>query len=143
MKKFKFLIIAIFIIAIVFVYHNVLASTATWHGTVGGVSITAEKDVWLTQDIWYTELYSMAAQWINIIGYTYWTIGEYCPSSMTWASWEQFSGDYDTYDSYYYSSASMYIEGCPGQSQFKSLGNHDFAYGSEHKYSYVSTYEVR
>jgi hypothetical protein len=127
----------------VFMYKNALASTSRWTGTVGGVSVTAEKDVWLEQYLWDTELYSMAGQWINIIGYTYWTIGEYCPSTHTWASWYQYPGDYRTYSSYYYSSASIYYAGCSGQSQYKSLGNHDFANGSEHKYPYVSTYELR
>jgi hypothetical protein len=143
MKKRNYLVIAILTIVIFLFYQYAFASSSVWYGTVGGVNVRAEKWVRLQPYLWDTQLYSLAAQWINIIGYTYWTVGEYCPNTGTWASWHQYPGDYRTYDDYYYSSATLGYAGCSGISQYKSLGNHDFAYGTEHKYPYVSTYERR
>jgi hypothetical protein len=117
------------------------ASPGTWSGTVGGVTVHAYKYVYLDSYSWSTSLYSTANSTINIIGYTYWTFGEYCPSTQTWASYYYYDGDYDTYDSYYatYGSGIQY-QGCSGTSRHRSLGNHDFANGNDHIYPYVEAY---
>ena len=138
-----FSIAAISVIMIILIPAGIaLASQTDWYGTVGGVNAHAQKNVWLDSYLWQTDLYSGASQNINVIGYSYWTVGEYCPSLKAWSSWEQFSGDYSTIDSSYYTAATMYYEGCSsGLSRYWSLGNHDFAYGTQHLYPYVSTYE--
>ena len=126
-----------------FLTASVLASQSDWYGTVGGVNVHAFKWVGLGGYMWSTDLHSGAAQNINIIGYTYWTIGEYCPSTYTWAYWNQYPGDYRTMSSYYNTAANVYYRGCSGISRYWSLGKHDFAYGGQHIYPYVSTYEQR
>ena len=109
--------------------------------TVGGVDGEATKSVLLFSTSWATSLYSQADSPINIIGYTYWTFGEYCPSTSNWASYWSYGGDYDTYDSYYASYGSgMQYQGCNGISRHRSLGNHDFAHGGDHEYPYVEAY---
>lgn len=122
---------------------SVLASQKDWYGKVGGVNVHASKWVGLGGYMWSTDLYSGAAQNINIIGYTYWTIGEYCPKTYTWAYWKQYPGDYRATSSYYYTAANVYYRGCNGISRYWSLGKHDFAYGNQHIYPYVSTSEQR
>lgn len=144
MKKIVFLIaVAVAIIAIVIPAGIALASQSDWYGTVGGVSVHAQKSVYLNQYQWYADLYSGATQAINIIGYSYWTVGEYCPATYTWAYWNQYPGDYRTYATSYYTAANINYRGCSGISRYWSLGNHDFAYGGQHIYPYVSTYEQR
>ncbi len=139
MKKVKYIsFIAVMVFLLTVFIQTVLAATSTWNGTVGGVSVTAQKTLLLGANGWTTYLYSRAAQNINIIGYTYWTLEEYCPSTGTYAYWKQYGADYDTYDSYYSTSAYVVYRGCSGQSRHKSHGNHDFAYGSQHKYPYVA-----
>jgi hypothetical protein len=144
MKKIRFSIaVALAIIAIAIPVEVALASTANWYGPVGGVSVHAQKNVSIGAYQWYTDLWSFAAQSINIIGYTYWTVGEYCPGTGTWAYWHQYPGDYRTYTTQYYTAAYINYRGCSGTIQYWGQGNHDFAYGGGHIYHYVETYEQR
>lgn len=96
MKTTAKLLTMIFLLSIFFGLSvgSVLASQKDWYGKVGGVNVHASKWVGLGGYMWSTDLYSGAAQNLNIIGYTYWTIGEYCPNTYTWAYWKQYPGDY-------------------------------------------------
>lgn len=146
MKKSRFSIaVALAIIAIAVPVGVALASTSNWYGSVGGVNVHAQKNVYVGGgSLWSTDLWSFAAQPINIIGYTYWTIGQYCPTPKTWASYYQYGGAYNTYSTQYYTAANIYYATCSsGVSQYWGKGNHDFAYGSGHIHPYVSTYEQR
>lgn len=144
MNKARFSVaIVLAIIAIAISVRIALASTFDWYGSVGGVNVHAQKNVSLGAYQWYTDLWSFAAQTINIIGYSYWTVGEYCPATGTWAYWYQYGGDYHTYATQYYTAAYINYRGCSGISRYWGQGNHDFAYGSGHIYPYVSTYEQR
>lgn len=143
-RWFVLAFIGAFLAGLIVGSHDVLASEKIWRGTVNNVSIIAYKSVNLGGYVWTTTLSSDAAQDINIIGYTYWTVGEYCTKTKTWAYWQQFRGDYNTNSSSYYSSANIaYRGGCNGTSRYWSKGNHDFAYGQEHKYPSVATYESK
>lgn len=116
---------------------SVFASTSNWNGNVGGVSCTATKWIGFNAHTWSTDLHSTSASNINKIGYTYWTIGEYCPGNNTWAYWTQYSGDYRTNTRWYYTHANVLYEGCSGTSSHRSLGNHDFGAGGQNSYPYV------
>ncbi len=147
MKKFHSSIVVVILVIVIAAVSVgiVLASMSDWYGSVGGVNVHAQKNVYVGGGAtWYTDLWSFAIQPINIIGYSYWTVGQYCPSTKTWASWYQYGGDYNTYSTQYYTAANIYYTSCnSGVSRYWSLGNHDFAYGSGHIYPYVSTYEQR
>ncbi len=144
MKRARQSVFMVLILIILIASANeALASTSTWNGAVGGVNVRAEKEVYLDDYGWGSDLISAADQNINIIGYTYWTLGEYCPATLSWAYWTQYPGTYNTNNRFYWTSATIYYVGCNGQSQYKSLGNHDFANGSDHIYPYVTTHETR
>ena len=144
-KRFVKSALAVLIVGFVVgtVVGTAFASSSTWRGNVGGASVSASKSIDLWSYSWYTTLSSSADRAINVIGYTYWTIGEYCPSTYTWAYWHQFPGDYDTYKSWYYTHANVLYRGCNGTSRYHSYGNHDFGYNGSHVYPYVSTTESR
>ncbi len=134
---------ALFLFALGFVVGHILEapllSSNSWFGEVGGARVSASKSISLWTYSWYTNLHSGADRQINVIGYTYWTVGEYCPSLSTWAYWNQFPGDFDTNDNWYFTQANINYRGCEqGSSRLYSLGNHDFAYNNEHIYPYVS-----
>ena len=139
MKKMsKFASVAVVVtIAVMVVYQGVMAKTKSWQGSVGGVSVRAEKSIYLNAYTWSSALNSSAAQVINVIGYTYWTLAEYCPKDGTYAYWHQYGGGINRYDDYYYTGAVIYYRGCNGVSRHKSLGNHDFGANGEHIYPYV------
>jgi len=108
MNKTKlFTKVVILMILLTIVSHPALAASSKWNGTVGGVSVTAEKTLTLGSYLWNTYLYSRAASNINIIGMTYWTLEEYCPATGTYAYYKNYGGAYDTYDSYFSRSASV------------------------------------
>jgi hypothetical protein len=135
--------IIIMAVLLTVIFQTALAATSTWNGTVGGVSVQAQKTLLTGTNGWTTYLYSRADQNINIIGYTYWTLEQYCISSGSTVFWTNYSGDYDTNDSYYSTSAYITYRTCSGQSRYKSHGNHDFANGSQHKYPYVTVTVTR
>jgi hypothetical protein len=116
---------------------SVFANQTTWSGTVGGVNCTATKWIGFGGKVWSTSLTSQSASNINIIGYTYWTIGEYCPGNNTWAFWTQYPGDFRTNAKWYYTAANVEYRGCNGTSSHRSLGNHDFGHGGQNRQPYV------
>jgi len=132
---------SIIIIAVVFsLFITKSAQAATWHGTVGGANVTAIKDIYQGGGVWVADLFSIADDYIDVIGFTYWTLGQYCYDENGYVFWAQYSGDYSTFTDWYWQEAIIYYRTCEGTSQLRSLGNHDFAYGGQHLYPYVYAY---
>ena len=141
MKKTRFLLsMSVLALLLIFSIQVVLAATSRWNGSVGGVGASATKTLDLGRYGWTTYLYSRADQNINIIGMTYWTLEEVCTQTGRYAFYKRYGGAYDTNDNYFSRSAYILYQGCEGEglSRHKNHGNHDFAYGSEHKYPYVA-----
>jgi hypothetical protein len=143
MKRVKIIPLSLIIVVLLLIITNnmVYAVTSTWSGTVGGVHVSAEKEILTSAYVWKTWLTSQAVQNINIIGYTYWTMGTWCPGGNPayWADWHQYGGAYHTNSSIYTDVATLYYYTCNGSGNvLRSLGNHDFAYGSGHVYPSVS-----
>ncbi|MRS04858.1 hypothetical protein EG832_16830, partial [bacterium] len=59
---------------------------------VGGVSCTGTKSINLSGPVFNAYVHSSAATSIGTIGYTYWTVREYCPGNQTYPVWRQWSG---------------------------------------------------
>ncbi len=138
-KKRTWLVGTGVILLLVATVQVVLAASSVRYDTVGGVSVTSRKTITLSSSSWSTYLRSSAPQNINIIGYTYWTLAEYCPSTGTHGYYRRYNGDYDTNDSSYYTAAYINYVGCSsGISRHQSYGNHDFAHGSGHIYPYLA-----
>lgn len=136
----KKLLIALLIMFLVgSTYHIGMAASRSWNGSVGGVTVRAEKDIYFNPYTWSADLSSWAAQNITLIGYTYWTLAEYCIDEQPprYAYWYQYGGGYNTYDDSYYTGAVIRYRGCQGRSQHQSLGNHDFAANGDHIYPYL------
>ncbi len=147
-KTNKIVGVVIIVLLLALTVSSVLAAplSATRYDSVGGVSVTAWKTLSLGTYGWFSNLYSTSAQAINIIGYTYWTVEEYCMSpDYYYAFWDSYPDDYDTYDAYYATGGYFYYQGCSnaGISRIKSHGSHDFANGSDHIYPYraATTYK--
>jgi hypothetical protein len=138
MKKYNMVIIVVGLL-LAFLFESALAVTSSVKRVVGGVNVRATKSISLGGYGWTTYLDSGAASIINIIGYTYWTLSEYCPQENPprYAFYKQYGGDFNTNDDGYGRSAYVLYRGCNGISEYKSLGNHDFANGDEHIYPYV------
>ena len=99
---------------------------------VGGVSCTATKNIYLSGPVFNAYVLSTAATNIGTIGYTYWTVREYCPSNQTYPVWRQWSGHVNYGDYSYYQLSSEYFDYCPdGVEQYQNLGNHDFKQGTD------------
>jgi hypothetical protein len=145
MKTKRYLLVfGIAVIALLLTVSSVSAGNGYWSGTVGGISVTASNNVYLNAYTWSTDLVSSSTSSCNVIGYTtYWTTGEFCPSTGTWASKIQYNGAYATNNTWYYKGTSFYYVGCSGTSYLEGFGNHDFGCGTGHIYPYVVGYQTR
>ncbi len=137
LKKLSALVLLIILLTLL-ITQIAFAASSNWTGYVGGIKVTATKNLYLGGNSWSTYLYSAAVSNISVIGYTYWTVAEYCPATQTYAYYKHYSGDFNTNDDGYNTSAVILYRGCNGTSQHKSLGNHDFANAGQHIYPYVS-----
>lgn len=145
MKTKRYLLVFIsVVIALLLPIISVSAGNGSWSGTVGGITCNAYNNVYLNPSTWSTNLISSSTSNCNVIGYTtYWSTGEYCPNTLSWASFAHFTGDYRTNNTWYYKQTSFYYEGCNGISYYEGFGNHDFGCGTQHVYPYVVGYQTR
>ncbi len=78
MKKARFSIAVALAIALLAIPVGIaLASTANWYGTVGGVSVHAQKNVYLSRSNWYSgftnPLTAYSAQYYRNGLWSYWS----------------------------------------------------------------------
>lgn len=108
-----------------------LAETKTTSGTVGGITVFAEKGLNIGTNTFSAYVWSRAVTSIGTIGYTWWTVREYCPSLGTYPVNQQYPGQAAFSTDSYYDAMNTYRDNCSGTSQqFQNLGVHDFKQGT-------------
>lgn len=108
---------------------NAFAGTSTKSGTVGNVSVRAEKTIIQYSDRWDGIVRSLSfTQPIGTIGYTTWTIQQKCNNVTNY--WQQFPGDVNYNSSEYYDGLTVYYN-CDGTITMINTGTHDFKQGSQ------------
>ncbi len=69
-------------------YDNIaLQGSTSQSSTVGGVSVTGTKNIYLSGPVFNAYVFSSAATSIGTIGYTWWTVREYCPYDQSYPVW--------------------------------------------------------
>jgi hypothetical protein len=101
-------------------------------GTVGGVTAYAEKKGIAGTSSWSSVVWSRADSSIGTIGYTWWTIRQYCTTSGTYPWGLNFDGDVNYGDDSHYAARYNAYVSCPFPQtyQLQNLGTHDFKQGA-------------
>lgn len=109
-----------------------LAGSTRQQSVVQGVTCYAEKGLNVNADTFSAYVWSYCHSNIGTIGWTWWTVREYCPESGTYPVNEQFGGDALYNDDSNYGASNHYNYSCGAgkPKQFQNLGTHDFKNGS-------------
>jgi len=134
-----------FILSVSIIIGAALAGETTMTGSVDGIGVTARKSILQNSDRWTTYVYSYTNNGtaIGTIGYTYWTVREYCVPTQTITFQWQDTGRVNYGSSGYFNAATVLYRNCSGQRQLISLGNHDFKQGSSVWQPYLNHSEYR
>lgn len=129
-KKVVTLALVVFLLLFL-ISSSVLAGYASQQNVIEGVTVIAEKGLNVGSDRFTAWVWSKAASPIGTIGWTWWTVREYCPDLYWYPVNYQYSG-YAEYNSNGAFSASGHIvNNCSGtRKEFQNLGTHDFKQGS-------------
>ncbi|MBV6402263.1 MAG: hypothetical protein CNIPEHKO_02569 [Anaerolineales bacterium] len=121
------LAILLVIITSVLIPVGVLAGTSSTNGGVGDANCTASKTI--TQgSTWTAYVRSQCDLGIGQIGYTWWTVRQYCaPSNAYTTRFQSSVGAVNTNaNSFQRSFAGIAYAGCTSSIQLQDLGQHDF-----------------
>ncbi len=127
---------ALFQVLIVLVLLSLISSAAMAGSTrqqsvVQGVTVYAEKGLSVGQAQFTAYVWSYAQSNIGTIGWTWWTVREYCPLYETYPVNYQYGGDANYNSNSDYSSSGHIIDYCNYTiMEFQDLGTHDFKNGS-------------
>jgi len=127
---------ALFQVLIVLVLLSLISSTALAGSTqqqsvVQGVTVYAQKGLSVGPAQFTAYVWSFAQSNIGTIGWTWWTVREYCPYDGSYPVNAQFGGDANYNDDSDYGASNHYNFPCPGgQKQIQNLGTHDFKNGT-------------
>lgn len=139
----------VFILALILVFSTtgvVIGGTTITSGSVGGITVWAEKAINQGGSTWGSYVWSHSAASIGTIGWTWWTIRQECTYSGTTPFNEQYNGQVSYNSDSKNSSANVVYRTCPDyrdQMSLKNMGNHDFKQGADIWRPYVERVEVR
>ena len=109
-----------------------MAGSTTQSGVVQGVPVFAEKGLNVSANTFSAWVWSHALSNIGTIGWTWWTVRQYCPDLGTYPVNYQFGGDANYNTDSDYSASNHYVSTCNNLTkEFQNLGTHDFKNGSD------------
>lgn len=129
-KKPLLILVSSFVLVLSLLFTNVAyAGTSSTSGGVGDANCTASKTI--TQgSSWTAYVRSQCDLGIGVIGYTSWTVRQYCPYNMQYYLYFQAPyGDVNyNANSFQRTKAGIsYISGCgSGYIRLQDMGQHDF-----------------
>jgi hypothetical protein len=130
-KRLLVLILVVFALTTLLV-GSVSANIPNEAGTVDGIAAWADKGMYVTSSTFSPWLWSHAESYIGTIGFTWWTVREYCPDTGEMPVNEQFIGDVDWNSNSYYAMKSHDFYSCRNNTtiELQNLGTHDFKQGT-------------
>ncbi|MBI5826054.1 MAG: hypothetical protein HZB18_18680 [Chloroflexi bacterium] len=128
--KQKSLALAVVLILSLLLTTVAYAGTTSVSGGVGDANCTASKTITQSSSYWTAYVRSQCDLGIGVIGYTSWTVRQYCPMSGSYTVRFQSSvGDVNTNTNTFQRAISniQYATGCGnGYIRLHDMGRHDF-----------------
>lgn len=121
-------IIVIILILSLMLPHVVYAGTSSTSGGVGDASCTASKTITQGGSSWTAYVKSQCDLGIGVIGYTWWTVRQYCaPTGKYTTKFQSPFGDVNyNSNSFQRSFAGIAYASCSSSIQLQDWGRHDF-----------------
>lgn len=124
--------------------HVVYAGTSSTSGGVGDANCTASKTITQGGSSWTAYVRSQCDLGIGVIGYTWWTVRQYCaPSGKYTTRFQSTVGDVNyNSNNFQRSFAGIAYATCSSSIQLQDLGRHDFQSVSSTWQPTVNRYEI-
>lgn len=130
-KKPLFMLISLFVLILSLLFTSIAyAGTSSTSGGVGDANCTASKTITQGASSWAAYVKSQCDLGIGSIGYTWWTVRQYCFASGVYTTRFQSSFGAVNINTNFYQRvfAGISYASCPGSGyiQLQDLGQHDF-----------------